>query len=80
MSSIYLTRAFWVDAAERSIRAASTWSLTSFGLDGVAGILNIDFQAWVSGAVLAMLISLLMSLSAAKIGDDSASFVSASER
>lgn len=73
--SIYLKRQFWNDASERAVRAVATWSLTSFGLDKVTGVLDIDLQAWASGAMLAALVSVLTSLAAGTIGDDSAGFV-----
>lgn len=73
--SIYLHRQFWRGAIERAVRAVATWSLTSFGLDAGVGVLDIDLRAWASGALLAAIVSLLTSLAAGKIGDDSAGFV-----
>lgn len=75
MTSIYLRPEFWQDAAERAVRAFATSSLMLLTTN-VAGILDVDVKAWLSGAALAVVISVLTSLLGARVGDDSAGFVS----
>jgi hypothetical protein len=74
MTSIYLHRLFWRDALERCVRAFATSSLALLLSDRVVGVLEIDAREWLSVAALAVLVSLLTSLAAGKVGDDSASF------
>jgi hypothetical protein len=74
MTSIYLHRVFWRDALERGIRAFASSSLGVLGAN-VGGLANIDVTAWLSVSGMAVLMSLLFSLTAGKVGDDSAGFV-----
>lgn len=74
--SVYLRKQFWLDAAERGVRAFATSSLTILLSDRVVGILDVDLHQWLSFSGLAVVVSVLTSIAGAKVGDDSASFVS----
>ncbi|WP_157251024.1 holin [Nonomuraea typhae] len=63
-----LTGLFWMDAAERMIRAAASSALATIGADMV-GILAVPWSAVASVAGLAAVVSLLTSIVAGTGGD-----------
>ena len=62
------TGAFWVDAGERAVGAASGSALAVLGADGL-GLLTVDWPAAGGVAGLALVVSLLKSLVAGTTGD-----------
>ncbi len=64
MRSIYVTRAFWRQVGERGVRAFASSSIGVLGAN-IGGLVNVDVTAWLSISGMAVLMSVLMSVSAA---------------
>lgn len=65
--SIYTTSAFWQAAVERAIRTLAQGALAAIGTDAI-GVMDADWAAIGSVAVMAAVLSLLMSIATASTG------------
>ncbi len=72
--SIYITRAFWVDAAERAVKTCAQTALAVIGVDQL-DIIAADWAAIASIAVGGAVLSVLSSIASARIGDETPSLV-----
>ena len=62
------TKAFWIDAGERTIRTIAQSLLALMGTDAL-GIVGLDWMQMISVAIGAGLMSLLTSIVATGVGD-----------
>jgi Putative lactococcus lactis phage r1t holin len=72
-----LTRAFWLDAAERAVRTAAQTALGVITALGVSvGLLDVPWLLVASSSGLAALVSALMSVVGSQVGEpDTASLL-----
>jgi hypothetical protein len=66
---MYFDRAFWIAAAERSLKTLFQTLAAALGTDAV-GVLTVDLRAAVTLAVAAALLSLVTSAASAGVGPE----------
>jgi hypothetical protein len=66
---MYFDRAFWIAAAERSLKTLFQTLAAALGTDAV-GVLSVDLRAAVTLAVAAALLSLVTSAASAGVGPE----------
>lgn len=78
--SVFTTKKFWVDTAERAIKTFAQVAGSAIIASGVLGLIDLNYVETASIAGLATLLSLLSSIGSAGVGDkESASLVVATK-
>jgi Putative lactococcus lactis phage r1t holin len=67
--SVYTSKKFWLDAAERAIKTLAQTMVAMLGA-GATGLLDVDWVGFLSVSGLAAFVSLLTSIASASVVDN----------